>query len=228
MYIYMGKPKLCRMKRLDVSPQKKFFFLLKRINLCTLPFSFHYLLYSQSMTIVLLYLILQIILRMILCANTHITKFLINCFGGIFRIIARKLANLQLFSILTSFLLEFREITLKSIFSLFNMCGIKFAECLLNIISYPSKLGYNKILTSNYFRRVVETDVNSFADFANKSGTCLIRPSTNSYHIVPLLIQILFYLLRNMMGNVYSYFGHYRNCHRVNMFGRRRSCGIHF
>ena len=31
MYIYMGKrkPKLCRMKRLDVSPKNKFFFLLK-------------------------------------------------------------------------------------------------------------------------------------------------------------------------------------------------------
>lgn len=125
-----------------------FFFLLKRINLCTLPFSFHYLLYSQSMTIVLLYLILQIILHMILCANTHITKLLINCFRGIFRIIARKLANLQLFSILTSFLLEFRKITLKSIFSLFNMCDIKIAECLPNIFSYPSELRYNVFLTS--------------------------------------------------------------------------------
>ena len=194
------------------------------MNLCTLPFSFHYLLYSQSMTIVLLYLILQIILHMILCANTHITKLLINCFWGIFRIIARKLANLQLFSILTSFLLEFRKITLKSIFSLFNICGIKVAECLPNIISYPSKLGYNKILTSNYFRRVVETDVNTFADLANKSGACLISPSTNCYHIVPLLIQILFDHLRNMMGYVYSYFGHYRNCNRVNMFCRGCSC----
>ena len=31
MYIYMGKrkPKLCRMKRLDVSPKITFFFLLK-------------------------------------------------------------------------------------------------------------------------------------------------------------------------------------------------------
>ena len=106
------------------------------------------LLYSQSMTIHLLYLISQIISHMTLCANTYITKLRINGYGVIFRIIARKLANLQLFCILTSFLLEFRKITLKSIFSLFNICGIKFAECLPNIFSYPSELRYNVFLTS--------------------------------------------------------------------------------
>ena len=37
MYIYMGKPKLCRMKRLDVSPQKKFFFLLNMNHLILSP-----------------------------------------------------------------------------------------------------------------------------------------------------------------------------------------------
>ena len=129
-------------------PKNHIFLFTEDEPIYTLPFSFHYLLYSQSMTIVLLYLTLQIILHMILCANTHITKLLINCFGGIFRIIARKLANLQLFCILTSFLLEFRKITLKSIFSLFNICGIKFAECLPNIFSYPSELRYNVFLTS--------------------------------------------------------------------------------
>ena len=33
----MGKPKLCRMKRLDVSPQKKFFFLLNMNHLILSP-----------------------------------------------------------------------------------------------------------------------------------------------------------------------------------------------
>ena len=33
----MGKPKLCRMKRLDVSPKNKFFFLLKMIQFMLSP-----------------------------------------------------------------------------------------------------------------------------------------------------------------------------------------------
>lgn len=83
----------------------------------------------------------------IMCKYTY-NKITNQLLWGIFRIIARKLANLQLFCILTSFLLEFRKITLKSIFSLFNICGIKFAECLPNIFSYPSELRYNVFLTS--------------------------------------------------------------------------------
>ena len=96
-------------------------FYLKRTSLCTFPFSFNYLLYSQSMTILLLSLILQIILHMILCANTHITKLLINGFGVIFWITERKLVNLQIICILTSFLVDSGKITLKRIFFYKNL-----------------------------------------------------------------------------------------------------------
>ena len=86
MYIYMGKrkPKLSRMKRLDVSTKTNFSFYWKRTNLCILTFSLNILLYWQSILILLLYLILQIKINMILCTNTHITKLLTNNFGVIF------------------------------------------------------------------------------------------------------------------------------------------------
>ncbi len=64
-----------------------------------------------------------------------------------------------------------------------TMGFIKNIECHSYFISYSAKLGYNIVLTPNYFRRVVETNMNSFADLANKSGTCLILPK-----IIPPII----------------------------------------
>ena len=49
MYIYMGKrkPKLCRMKRLNIFPQNTFFFLLKMNQFMLFP-SHSNLLYRQT------------------------------------------------------------------------------------------------------------------------------------------------------------------------------------
>ena len=45
----MGKPKLCRMKRLDVSPPKKFFFLLNMNHLILSPSHSTFLLTEKAL-----------------------------------------------------------------------------------------------------------------------------------------------------------------------------------
>ena len=85
------------------------------------------------------------------------------------------------------------------------------------------------IFISTYgIRRIIKSDVQTFSDFANESGTIFVCSATDSYHIIPLVVKIYFYIFGPMVGQVNTHFIHHFNGFWIHLIGRFSPGRMHF
>ena len=98
-------------------------------------------------------------------------------------------------------------------------------ESYFNFVANTTELTHDELLGTDCVRRIVESDMNTMFNITDKRRATLVCTPAYSYHIIPRLVKIFSYIVRDMTAYIDAFLQHDFDGKRIDPFRRFRASG---